>query len=310
MSESNITFITKNVPYICLGTAESLKNITSNICLENTIKYAIKNGIKVIDTAPNYYDGQSEIWIGNAISDLPINLRDELVLVTKAGQLCNSEMKSGVHNKLSTNQYWCFDVKYFEYTISRSLDRLNIDKIDCLLIHNPELVTTGKYFIHDFEHLISFLENKCNENVIGCWGISTWNGLFGIMPSNHSLQLHNLLAYLSNSYGSHHFKVLQVPFGIWNKGEFMHENQLISQNSSDVVSLSKAAKLFGIDLMLNSPFNGGLQIPATTFDRNLSPSQRLLLDLNKIDQSLRVIGMRSTNSIDEAIDLLSIKPDV
>jgi aryl-alcohol dehydrogenase-like predicted oxidoreductase len=310
MSNPNITFINKNVPYICLGTAESEKDTIKDVSIENIIKYAINNGIKVIDTAPNYYDGKSEIWIGNAISDLPINLRDDLVLVTKAGQLSNPEIKSGIHNKLSTNQYWCFDVKYFEYSISRSLDRLNIEKIDCLLIHNPELVTTGLNFIHDFEFLISFLERKCNENIIGCWGISTWNGLFGIMPSKYSLQLYNLLAYLNNSYGSHHFKVLQVPFGMWNKNEFMHENQLISQNTNDVVSLSKAAKLFGVDLMLNSPFNGGLQIPAATFDSNLSPSQRLLLDLNKIDQSLRIIGMRSITSIDEAINLLSIKLDM
>ena len=83
------------------------------------VKHAIKKGINFFDTAPGYASGMSETIIGMAIKDQ----RDRVVINTKFGHTADGETD--------------FSVFSLRKQISESLERLQTDYIDSLLLHNP-----------------------------------------------------------------------------------------------------------------------------------------------------------------------------
>ncbi|GFH42330.1 2,5-diketo-D-gluconic acid reductase [Lactococcus hodotermopsidis] len=78
------------------------------------VKMALEIGYRLIDTAAMYHN---EVAVGRAIKDSGIP-RDEIFVTTKA---------------------WISDTGYdnMQYAIARSLDRLQLDYIDLLLLHQP-----------------------------------------------------------------------------------------------------------------------------------------------------------------------------
>ncbi|MBU1020600.1 MAG: aldo/keto reductase [Firmicutes bacterium] len=84
------------------------------------VKEAFENGINFFDTAPGYASGNSERIIGEAVKEF----RDQVVINTKFG-----------HNADGTSN---FNVDYIEHAIDMSLERLQTDYIDSVILHNPE----------------------------------------------------------------------------------------------------------------------------------------------------------------------------
>ena len=89
------------------------------------IQEALDLGVTLFDTAPAYGNGRGEEILGDALA----GRRDEAVIVTKAGVPWSEE-----------EQTWLRDSSYAEITQSAetSLQRLQTDVIDVLLIHWPD----------------------------------------------------------------------------------------------------------------------------------------------------------------------------
>jgi len=99
-----------------------------------TIQAALAAGLTFIDTAPYYGTGLSEKRVGAALAGVP---RDQIVLETKVGRLVTVEDLPPAR--------WD-DGIVFDYSrdgVRRSLDdslkRLNVDYVDILLVHDPDL---------------------------------------------------------------------------------------------------------------------------------------------------------------------------
>lgn len=90
-----------------------------------TIHRALNRGINLIDTAPVYGFGESEIVVGNALKEY--GNRDEIILVTKVAL----EWKEGEVYRNSTKE------RIFK-EIDDSLRRLKTDYIDIYLVHWPD----------------------------------------------------------------------------------------------------------------------------------------------------------------------------
>lgn len=107
-----------------------------------SIKYAIENGIKLIDTAEMYGNGMSEILVGKAIKEYD---RDKIFLVSKVlPQHANEKnIFNACHN---------------------SLKRLNTDFLDLYLLH-----WRG---IYAFEETFQAMEKLKQEGKIKRWGVS------------------------------------------------------------------------------------------------------------------------------------------
>ncbi len=91
-----------------------------------TVKYAIEKGVNLLDTAPWYGHGTSEVTIGLALRQSYFD-RAEIIINTKVGRF-NSDAKDQ------------FDFSYDEtiHSVERSIERMGCGYIDVLQLHDPE----------------------------------------------------------------------------------------------------------------------------------------------------------------------------
>lgn len=88
---------------------------------------AFTKGIRLFDTAPGYANGMSEKIIGTALKDV----RNQVVINTKIGHLADGTSD--------------FSVASLESQILQSLERLQTDYLDSVLLHNPDMdILAGK----------------------------------------------------------------------------------------------------------------------------------------------------------------------
>lgn len=101
-------------------------------------------GIRYFDTAPHYGLGLSEKRLGAFLQTKP---RDEFVVSTKAGRLLrpNPEHQSGgldtdndFHVPDDLRREWDFTEAGIRASIAESQERLGLDRIDLLYLHDPE----------------------------------------------------------------------------------------------------------------------------------------------------------------------------
>lgn len=113
------------------------------------IQEAVRLGITVFDTAPNYGLGQSEIILGKALK----LMRDKVAILSKFGH--------GVDDTLD------FSLNKMEESLKGSLSRLQTHYLDALLLHNPP-----KDILHNqFNHYEKLTELK-RRGLIREFGVS------------------------------------------------------------------------------------------------------------------------------------------
>ena len=105
------------------------------------VKQALALGLNLLDTAPLYGYGKSEVRLGQALAGVP---RDRYVLSTKVGRL----LVSVEEGDRSQDPQWGnpppvrpkFDFSYdaIMRSFEESLQRLNLDRIDILHIHDSD----------------------------------------------------------------------------------------------------------------------------------------------------------------------------
>jgi D-threo-aldose 1-dehydrogenase len=100
---------------------------------------ALSLGINLFDTAPLYGHGKSECRLGQALVGIP---RDEYVLATKVGRLLVPADQEGPTDRLHDERPRYRAVFDFSYdavmrSYESSLERLGVDRIDVLHIHDP-----------------------------------------------------------------------------------------------------------------------------------------------------------------------------
>lgn len=200
------------------------------------------SGINVFDTSNNYYDGESELAIGKAISKLQSEKkfkREDFILLSKAGYIQGDllELKKLLTSdigtvKLSDDHWHCIDPKHLGEEIQKTKDRLNVKKIDGFFLHNPEylLEELGQdEFYQKIQKSFEFLEAKVKQGEIGFYGVSS-NTMAKV---NHRLfvDVRKMMEVATNSLGiQHHFRLLQFPFNLleseaYTSNEF-HGNHL------------------------------------------------------------------------------------
>lgn len=102
-------------------------------------------GIRYFDTAPHYGLGLSERRLGEALRDRP---RDAYTVSTKAGRLLDplTPAEAAAHHGLSdgfavphTHRHrWDFSADGIRRSIEDSLERLGLDRVDIVYLHDPD----------------------------------------------------------------------------------------------------------------------------------------------------------------------------
>lgn len=107
--------------------ASSLGGVFHDIREEEGIRavhVAVENGINFIDVSPYYGHLKAEMVLGKALKDIP---RDKYYLSTKVGRYG----KDGVNT-------WDYSARRATESVYESMERLNIDYIDLINVHDIE----------------------------------------------------------------------------------------------------------------------------------------------------------------------------
>lgn len=126
------------------GAAEigGLYSAVSDEAAEAIVRHAWDLGIRYFDVAPFYGFGQAERRMGRALRGYP---RDEFVLSTKVGRLIRPVDEPGVEPGTANFEGVPPLRAKFDYSrdgirrsVDDSLERLGLDRIDILFIHDPD----------------------------------------------------------------------------------------------------------------------------------------------------------------------------
>jgi len=130
------------VSRLSLGTAAlgGLYTTVSDADCTDTVLTAMNNGINFIDTAPHYGKGTSEVRLAKALSGRD---RSTFVISTKVGRLLvpsTTDIDEFFMDADNTvERKFDFTASGVRQSLESSLERLGVDSVEILFIHDPDL---------------------------------------------------------------------------------------------------------------------------------------------------------------------------
>jgi D-threo-aldose 1-dehydrogenase len=122
-----------------------------------TLQAAWDGGIRYYDTAPFYGRGLSEHRVGAFLHDQP---RDQFIITTKVGRVLHRPSDPKTFDRAPWSGGLNFDIEYnysydgFMRAYEQSLQRLALDTVDALLIHDLDAVNRGDEFSAQVKDLV------------------------------------------------------------------------------------------------------------------------------------------------------------
>lgn len=224
---------------ICFG---SLRLTPENGIYKETLYKALKSGVHFIDTSGAYGNGASEMVIGEAINEYFAenpNEKDSIVLCTKLGLVQGAtlqEMQRQAHMgytipgsyKLSERLAYCLTPEYIESQLTLSLRRLQNNKVNLVLIQNPEhllkIMKSKENFFQYLRRAFEHLEVEVAKGRIDHYGISSSAFLKKEIAPDF-LSVDEIVGLAESISPNHHFSVVQVPFNLFETGPLFNQNQ-------------------------------------------------------------------------------------
>ncbi|MGH2869330.1 MAG: aldo/keto reductase [Solirubrobacteraceae bacterium] len=115
---------------------------------QQTVSRALELGLRYLDTAPHYGLGLSERRLGQALRDRP---RDSYVVSTKVGRLLRPLRRGetvspeGFATDARLKRVWDFSRDGIRRSLHESLERLGLDRVDILYLHDPDAFEPDVY---------------------------------------------------------------------------------------------------------------------------------------------------------------------
>ena len=148
-----------HVTRLGMGTAPigNLYSSLSDAKAHETVQRSYEHGVRFFDTAPLYGTGAAERRLGGALQGIP---RDEVIIQTKVGRIVRPDGSI-----------------YFDYSrdgvmrsIEDSLKRLGMDRIDILLVHDPDVENEEVHYRQALDEAFPTLIDLRAQGVIGAVG--------------------------------------------------------------------------------------------------------------------------------------------
>lgn len=249
----------------------------------HAIMDALQGGCNVIDTSTNYMEGDSERLVGQVIGELIEKgrlQRDEVIVVSKIGYVQGENLKRAQARDKAGKPYpemvkygdglWhCLHPDFLADQLALSLDRLGLDTLDVLLLHNVE------YFLSDaqqrgerdltrlrdelyrrLEQAFGYLETQIAAGRIRSYGVSS-NTCTADPTNPEATSLSRMLTAACHAGGStHHFEVLELPMNLFESGALLNPNT----GADDRQTVLEVAQAEGLAVLVNRPLNA---IPPT-----------------------------------------------
>jgi aryl-alcohol dehydrogenase-like predicted oxidoreductase len=244
------------------------------------LKTALLSGVNLIDTSTNYMDGSSERLIGEVLKELFESgqiKRAQTVIVSKVGYVQGQNLKQAKSRIQEGHPYpemtevqadcWhCISPEFLEDQISGSLTRLQLEKLDVLLLHNPEysLKTSQnrELFYERIRKAFVYLESEVTRGRIQHYGISS-NSFPELDTHPKAVSVERCLNLAKEIKKSHHFSVIQFPMNLFESGAALNKNNL----GQTVLEFAVKENL---GTLINRPFNASYRnrlLRLTSFPR-------------------------------------------
>ncbi|WP_037682428.1 aldo/keto reductase [Streptomyces griseus] len=154
----------------CAGIGNLYRPVTDETALA-TLEAAWDAGIRTFDTAPHYGLGLSERRLGEALRGRP---RDTYTVSTKVGRLLvpnpeadhDDDLTHGFAVPATHRRVWDFTADGVLRSLEASLDRLGLDRVDVVLLHDPD-----DHAEQALREAYPALERLRAEGVVGAIGV-------------------------------------------------------------------------------------------------------------------------------------------
>ncbi|UCN00620.1 aldo/keto reductase [Sulfurimonas sp. SWIR-19] len=226
------------------------------------LKEAVYAGVELIDTSTNYTDGGAERAIGKVLRSVPDAIRDKIKIVSKYGYIQGSNLLAHKEKpfedvvEFSEHCYHSIAKSFLKKQLDASLKRVQMSRIDCYLIHNPEYflldaLNKGKkkdevldeMYQRIYEAFVG-LEEEVKEGRINSYGISS-NSFAKAEEDLEFLPYESLLTLAQNAADEagnkqHSFTTVQLP---------------INKVEREGLKCAAWAKKNGLRVLANRPLN-------------------------------------------------------
>lgn len=244
------------------------------------IRWALRHGVNLVDTAINYRCQRSErsacVALRQAIAAGQVR-RDEVVLCSKGGYIpldgeppgsreayesyvrrefhdtgivSPDDVVAGGHSLAPT---------FLKYCIARTRQNLGVRTIDVYYLHNPEQqlgVTTPDQFRSRLLMAFAVMEEAVARRDIGVYGVATWNGLRVPPGARGHLSLGELVGIAREVAGDdHHFHAVQLPISLAMAEAVRIPTQDVG--AREPVPALEAARVLGLTVMASAPLMQG-----------------------------------------------------
>ncbi|MDQ7045909.1 MAG: aldo/keto reductase [Sulfurimonas sp.] len=242
------------------------------------LKLAIQSGITMIDTSSNYMNGSAERAIALVFKDFEEDILEDVEVVSKFGYIQNDNMARHKENpfdevvEYSENCFHCISQSFIEDQLGKTLARLEMQTLDCYLIHNPEyyLLDAINRGIEKDERLDEMykrlfdafmaLELAVQNGNIKSYGISS-NSFSKARTDEEFLPFDDLLTLAEDAAGEigndiHSFTTIQLPINILE---------------TEGLKCASWAKKNGLRVLVNRPLNAqyeGLMYRLADYDES------------------------------------------
>ena len=235
------------------------------------LEKALLGGVNLIDTSTNYTDGSSETCIGNVLTR---HRREELIVVSKVGYVQGQALTMARAREQGgaafpemvkyTDGCWhCIHPQFLADQLERSLRRLQLEKVDVYLLHNPEYFFTEAAkrhksgslealrdeFYDRIRRAFSYLEGEVRRGRIGFYGVSS--NTFVVQGRNpEATSLERMWMIARQMAHEHHFAVAQLPANLFESGAMLTRNCV-----TDTQTALEFAQEQGLAVLVNRPLN-------------------------------------------------------
>jgi aryl-alcohol dehydrogenase-like predicted oxidoreductase len=270
-----------------------------------SLELALQNGLSLIDTSSNYTNGDSELLIGEILSQL--ERKKHPIIVTKAGyiqgKILESVLKQDSYQEIidvADNLKHCIHPSFLDAQINQSLERLKVPFIDYFLLHNPEYYfklegANQTEYYRRIKEAFLFLEKKVSEGLIKNYGISSNHFT---LPLNHP-EVTNLskILELTKEIDAKHFQMIQFPFNLIEIGA------LEKFGEYGDLSLLELAQLNQLKTVINRPLNAFIQnklVRLATYDDQINKLDKEKA-LEQFDLCLSLLHEKWNEAVDDNV---------
>lgn len=243
---------------------------------------ALRGGANLVDTSTSYTDGGSEALVGTVLANMVQQgelRREHVVVVSKVGYIQGSNL-ARIATQPDPDPYpdivryrdecWhCIHPEFIADQLEGSLDRLGLERIDVLLLHDPEcfllhaagsgVLDDGLREVYDDRLRGAFvqLEALVKTGRIAWYGVSS-NG-FVVPPDDPSFtSVDRLLELATEAAGSdHHLAVVQMPMNLLELGAALQRHET-PRGPRTALEIATEADL---GVMINRPLDAFVQRP-------------------------------------------------